>query len=285
MANAGIVDLGDAVLIFDSFATVRAAADLKKAAEDLTKRSIRYVINSHPHMDHFHGNQVFSESVIISTHKTRELIGTHGPAFLQYARSHPEFLSQYEERMNRETDSAKREEMKRNLGDFRAIGEELPDIDLKLPALTFTEAIEFHGSRRSARLLTYGGGHSPSDALLYLPEERIAFMGDLLSVQTHAAMKHGDDQEWLRILDQVLTLPLESAVPGHGPVGDVQDVKTQRQYILDLQELARDRLERGNEPAEDVPIPVAYRCWQAPSIFAENLSFLIRKMSSSAEQP
>ncbi|MGZ4123740.1 MAG: MBL fold metallo-hydrolase, partial [Tumebacillaceae bacterium] len=50
-ANAGIIDLGDQTLIFDTFATPKAAEDLRKAAELLTGRSTCIVINSHDHID------------------------------------------------------------------------------------------------------------------------------------------------------------------------------------------------------------------------------------------
>src|SRR5690348_3454952 len=72
MSNAGIVDLGDTTLIFDTFATPQAAQDLRSAAEQLTGHAIRYVINSHKHGDHVWGNQVFSQhGCIIATDTTR----------------------------------------------------------------------------------------------------------------------------------------------------------------------------------------------------------------------
>ena len=58
-SNAGIVDLGDRTLVFDTFVTPRAAEDLRVAAEHLTGRAVTCVINSHSHADHCCGNQVF----------------------------------------------------------------------------------------------------------------------------------------------------------------------------------------------------------------------------------
>lgn len=79
MCNAGIVDLGDRTLIFDTFWTPEAGQDLRAAAEHLTGHAITYVINSHYNADHIHGNQVFStETTIISTSRTRELIVERG---------------------------------------------------------------------------------------------------------------------------------------------------------------------------------------------------------------
>jgi len=53
--NAGIVDLGDKTVVFDTFATPQAARDLKVMAEQLTGRAVEVVVNSHRHIDHVGG--------------------------------------------------------------------------------------------------------------------------------------------------------------------------------------------------------------------------------------
>ena len=51
-ANAGVVDPGDGVLVFDTFLTPDAAADLKAVAMAVTGKPVAYVLNSHFHNDH-----------------------------------------------------------------------------------------------------------------------------------------------------------------------------------------------------------------------------------------
>ena len=70
ICNAGIIDLGDATVIFDCMLTPAAALELKDAAKELTGREAKYVVNSHYHNDHIRGNQVFTNATIISTNKT-----------------------------------------------------------------------------------------------------------------------------------------------------------------------------------------------------------------------
>ena len=72
-SNAGIVDLGDQTLIFDTFETPQAAADLRAAAEALTGHPATGVIISYAHADHWCGNRVFDpRTPIISSHGIRE---------------------------------------------------------------------------------------------------------------------------------------------------------------------------------------------------------------------
>src|SRR5262249_11242802 len=72
--NAGIVDLGGATLVVDTFMTSGAAGDLRAAAEQVTGRTVDYVVNTHYHGDHVQGNQVFTDALLIATETTRRLI-------------------------------------------------------------------------------------------------------------------------------------------------------------------------------------------------------------------
>src|SRR5262245_20734092 len=78
-SNAGIIDLGDRVLVFDTFISLAAAVALRETVPALSSRPVSALINSHYHNDHIWGNQAFPSDVpIISTIKTRELIATLG---------------------------------------------------------------------------------------------------------------------------------------------------------------------------------------------------------------
>jgi len=59
VANAGFVDLGDKVIVFDTFNTQQASEDLRLIAEKITNQSVTLVVNSHWHGDHIRGNQTF----------------------------------------------------------------------------------------------------------------------------------------------------------------------------------------------------------------------------------
>lgn len=73
--NAAIIDLGDSTLIFDTFLTAQAAEELQDSAELLTGRLATYVVNSHYHLDHVMGNQVFfPHATFIATSQTRTLM-------------------------------------------------------------------------------------------------------------------------------------------------------------------------------------------------------------------
>jgi cyclase len=141
------------------------------------------------------------------------------------------------------------------------------------------------GSARAVELLSYGGGHTPSDAFLYLPAERVAIMGDLGGVANHMALRFGDPLEWTRILERVEVLEIDAMVPGHGPVGTRADLATLRRYLADLQRLAAEALAGGVQPeqAATIAMPEQYQSWGFYTGFWQNLQLLMERLSQPKE--
>ncbi|MDQ2809574.1 MAG: MBL fold metallo-hydrolase [Chloroflexota bacterium] len=281
--NAGIVDLGGHTLVFDTFATPAAGTDLHAIAEGLTGQPATWVVNSHHHIDHVLGNQAFPQAQIVATARTHELIVTRGAALIEQANAHPEILDSLRAALAAEPDANRRQELVTNLAEYSALDAALPTLQLHPPNMTFAGRLVFHGSRRRAELLTYGGGHSESDAFLYLPQERIGFLGDLVQVDVHPPLAQGDPAGWDRVLEQIGALELETVVPGHGPLGDGWAIMRMRQYITDLQNLVLAvRAADGDVAAvAALPLPAPYAAWAAPSVFTANLRFLFDRLAAA----
>lgn len=283
-SNAGIVDLGDTTLVFDTFMTPVAAADLCTAAEQLTGRPPSYVINSHYHYDHVRGNQVFpAQAAIISTTKTRELISTKGADHIRQDRSTSTLeLQKIEEQMVAEGDPRQRDLLCITAAEGWAIQESLPILELRLPNWTFDSQLVLHGSHRTIQVITLGGGHTESDAFLVLPAERIAFLGDLLFVGHHPYLGHGDPHALNQTLAAIEQLDVETVVPGHGPVGTTADSRLLRQYLSTLEELTLPVIRAGGsaEEAAAQEVPPPFASWQFGFFLRMNLHFLYERLAS-----
>jgi glyoxylase-like metal-dependent hydrolase (beta-lactamase superfamily II) len=279
LGNAAIVDLGDRTLVVDTFLTPQAAGDLRAAAEQLTGHGVAYVVNTHFHADHIGGNQAFAGATIIATERTRELIEGRIALLREQAAEYPQHVRELEESLTREQDPRKRAELEADVGDMREFVDALPTLDPQLPNLLFAERLVLRGSARAVEVLSYGGGHTPSDAFLYLPAEHVAIMGDLCGVQTHMALRFGDAAEWVRILERVEALDIEAVIPGHGPVGSRADLAAMRQYLADLQRLADEAVAEGLAPeqATTIAMPEQYQPWGFYSGFWTNVQLLIER--------
>ena len=278
MGNAGIVDLGDATLIFDTLLTARASRDLRAAAERLTGRAPRYVVNSHYHFDHSGGNEVFPEATVIATTPTAPLISVNNEEVLRMFReSGQEFDAQLRAEAAAATDPAVRRDIEEQSDDYLALIREASKTRLRPPDITFESRLTIHGSRRQAQLISWGGGHTPSDAVLYLPTERVLFAGDLIFYRSHASLNFGDPGEWLRILGEMERLEVDTLAPGHGVATTRVAITEQRVYIEALLALALQAAHAGKSPDEAAatPIPEAYNGYGFPSGFGENMRVLL----------
>ncbi|HEY7341968.1 MAG TPA: MBL fold metallo-hydrolase [Ktedonobacterales bacterium] len=284
--NAGIVALGERMLVFDTFLTPAAARDLRSAAEALTGQQVAYVVNSHYHMDHIHGNAVFDDATIITTGKTRERIANRGAEILAWMREKPDDLASLDAEIVSAATPELADDLRVAQGDYRALYAALPELALRLPDITFEQRLTLHGSERAVNVLSYGGGHTSSDAFLFLPAERIAFLGDLLGVRMHPSFGQADLERWDEILERIEALDIQTVVPGHGSVGTLDDVAALRQYLGDMEMLVDEAIVRG-ETAERIvalPPPGAYAAWGARDIYTDNLRHLYSLLARSAEE-
>ncbi|MFN8486146.1 MAG: MBL fold metallo-hydrolase [Caldilineaceae bacterium] len=286
-ANAGIIDLGGHTVIFDTFLTPQAAGELRTAAETLTGHPVTTVINSHHHIEHFWGNQVFANSTnIIATTATRAAVATQGQqAVLWQQENAPKQLAEAEKRSKGAAKEKERQQRQREVQRCQAILAALPSLTLRLPNVTFDSRLILYGTQRRAELMTYGPGHTQGDAVLYLPDDGILFAGDLVCAGFHPYLADGDPGEVSRILDILRKLKLTLVVPGHGDVGDMQIIDDTARYLSAVTELALIELAYKLEnPAQldekiaELAVPKAFATWSQASYFAANLRFLYERL-------
>jgi cyclase len=278
--NAGIIEIGDRTIIFDTFLTPEAARDLPKVAEQLTSNRITHVINSHEHNDHIRGNQVFRSDVdIISTVKTREAIARNEPETIKLEKEtiHKE-IHDVESKLDTEKDPKRRRELALLLSYMRGVSKSHYELKTRLPNITFEHKLAIHGTKRTVELIPLAG-HTKSDVILFLPEERIAFMSDLLFVNMHPYLASGSPEQWKKSLAKVRALGVDIAVPGHGPVGESADFSAMLQYIQSLENIVLNMIESGKsaEQASFEPIPAPFDTWLClENFFVTNLKFLYK---------
>ena len=216
VGNAGFVDLGGEVLVFDTHVSLTAGRELRTAAEQ--HGPIKNVVLSHWHGDHVYGAGAFDANVV-ATARTAELMRertAHRLAELKDAP--PEDLA-----------GTAFAELART---------ELPTLELRHPDETFDSERTFHGGKRSAQAITYGGGHTLSDAFLWLADERIVFTADIVFANGQPWAGDGDVGRWPVILEKIAELEPKKVVPGHGPVTGPEILDVMLRYVNALKNAA-----------------------------------------------
>jgi cyclase len=172
-------------------------------------------------------------------------------------------IRENQERLATETDERKRASLRISIARSQHDLDALPDLELRFPDQTFEGRLVFHGTRRTAELITQGRGHTDSDCYLVLPADKAAFIGDLGFFASQPFMVYGDPQAWLAQLDGMAQWDVETFVPGHGPLGAKADLALQKQYIQVLDELVARVIQEGGavEDALQQPLPPPFDAW------------------------
>jgi glyoxylase-like metal-dependent hydrolase (beta-lactamase superfamily II) len=267
ISNAGIVDLGDRTLLFDALMTTDAAAELHELAEELTGRPPGIVVYSHTHNDHVWGGSRFSEATVVSSTRARAALLADGPGEVSsYREAVAERLAFWEAAATND-DPLVRDEAPFFLPYWQGIAATVPTLELRIPDMAFEGRLQIHGRDRRVDLVALGRAHSVADVYMTVPDERVAFCGDLLFVDCHPYLADGDVAGLKEALGVLETSGAERFVPGHGPVGRAADLRTLGRYVDEVGRLAA----RTGKATAMIPNP--YRAWALASFFADNVEF------------
>jgi glyoxylase-like metal-dependent hydrolase (beta-lactamase superfamily II) len=140
----------------------------------------------------------------------------------------------------------------------------LPSIRPTLPNQTFDGKIVFHGTTRSAELVSTGKGHTDSDCIVQLPKDRITFIGDLGFFQQQPFTPYGSPPEWITLLNDLANGKTRVFVSGHGPLGSKADLLLNAQYIQAMEVMVQQVIQRGGTITDALcqVLPPPFDAWQ-----------------------
>ena len=219
-SNAGIFDLGNYVIIFDTLMDPYATEDLIKASKQFTKKDPSFLINSHYHWDHLFGNRKFPiEIPIISSSETLSKYQENFEDYLKHFRGiATEELKRIKEEVKKETNPDKILEMNNDINTYNEILE--PDFKLRPPDFIINDSIIIEGTENKVQIIYIGDAHSPGDMIATFEKEKIVFMGDLVFEKTHdhPAPVPENPQRLCDTLINYMEKDLDIYIPGHGNI-------------------------------------------------------------------
>ena len=187
--NTGIVIGDDAVMVIDTQATPVMAQDVIRRIREVTDKPIKYVVLSHYHAVRVLGAAAYRPEHILASEDTLSLIKERG-----------------------EQDKAS------EIGRFPRLFRNVESVPpgLTWPTLTFTGKMTLWLGQLEVQLIQLGRGHTKGDTVVWLPQERILFSGDL--VEFDATPYAGDAyfSDWPQTLDNIAALKPLKLVPGRG---------------------------------------------------------------------
>jgi cyclase len=290
-ANSPIIVTDDETLVVDSEITPAAARALVADLKAITDKPVRYVVDSHYHYDHAHGNQVFmKDAQVIGHDNTRKRMLTNvleQYTYLSSVEPVPARVAALRERIAQEADAQQKAALERQVANSLAYLEQVKETKVTPPAVTFDKSMTIVRGGREMRLLYLGRGHTDTDVVVYLPRERIVCTGDLMeSVVSYMGDSFPDD--WIATLDRLKALDFDTVMPGHGVVfHGKKKIEAFQQYLRDVVTQATAMKKQGL-PAEQAAQKIdmtAYR-EDLPSIRAVGIDpAAVRRIYQLADHP
>ena len=214
-ANAGFVIGDDGVAVIDTFSTEEAARQLLADIQARTPLPVKFVINTHYHLDHVAGNGVFAGAgaILVAHQNVRSWI---------------------------------RDENLRLLGAFLTPELKALTEAVVAPMVVYEEDMNLYlGARRiQVRSLP---GHTGGDSVVLIPDAKVVFAGDLVWRSMLPNLIDASTKPWIETLDSLVADNERESVfvPGHGEVGNASDVVAFREYLTMLRALVAEARARG----------------------------------------
>ena len=223
ISNAGFVITPAGVVVIDALGSPALAQRLLGEIRKHTDQPVTHVILTHYHADHIYGLQTFKA--------TGARILTHEAA---------------REYLNSDTARLRLEASRKDLAPWIDGNTRLLPADEWLPGDT---ELVVGGVRLQIRHV--GPSHTPEDEVVYLPQEKVLFAGDLVFRGRIPFVGQADSGRWIKALDKLLAFDTGVIVPGHGPMSSQarEDMVMTRDYLLHLRKVMGEAA-RNMEPWE-----------------------------------
>jgi len=221
--NSGVIATNEGVVVLDALTSEAIARQEREAIANQIKQPVRFLVSSTFHNNYTWGNVAYQDVVKIG---------------------HEDYRSDLLAQLQR--DRASPDEQK-----------------ARLPQITYRDRLTLHLGGKEIQILYLGKGHTRGDSIIFVPQDRIAYVSELYFSDQFLYINDGYGVSWLKTLDAVEALPADIIVPGHGPIP--QDPKETRQglhrfrqMLVDLRDAVQKEINRGateDQAAAAVALP------------------------------
>jgi cyclase len=228
-ANYAAILTDDGFIVVDTPIVPRQAVAFRDELRRISgSKPFLYIINTDHHRGHIVGNQYFVPTPVIAHDIAWKHMKGYGDNFKQ-----------------RVIDSFKKEpEIQAQFGAQN-------DIQIVVPKITFSHRLDIARGGRDLRIIKIGG-HTAATSVIWMPVEKLLFVGDAVWVDQHPYMAQANSKEWLDGLTYIRKLRADRIVPGRGPVTSRDGTERMSEYIRYMRARVRTFHRQGRTKQETV---------------------------------
>ncbi|HEX3930845.1 MAG TPA: MBL fold metallo-hydrolase [Nocardioides sp.] len=216
--NTGFVVGDSSIVSVDACATERRTRAYRESIATVSPAPVSALVNTHHHGDHTFGNSLMNAATIVGHESCRDEMLAFG--------------------------------LPSNVGIWDPV--DWGGLELAPPTITFTDHVTLWSADQPVEVSYVGKpAHTTNDCLVWLPEQRVLFCGDLLFNGGTPFLLMGSVRGAIEVLRDVLArVPARTIVPGHGAPCDASLIPTTIEYLEFVLSTAKAGLAAGLTPLE-----------------------------------
>ncbi len=121
------------------------------------------------------------------------------------------------------------------------------------PKTTFKDSLTL-GDEDFVVEIVHAGGHTEDSSYIYFPQEKTLFSGDLIFAKSYffAGDRTFNPEKWLNVLKHLLTMEIETVVPGHGYICGKEEIKIYAEFFEATSSIMMELVKKGVREKEAV---------------------------------
>jgi glyoxylase-like metal-dependent hydrolase (beta-lactamase superfamily II) len=208
--NSGLIVTGEGVVVLDALNSAEVGKAERETIANMIRQPVRFLVSSTFHNNYSKGNVAYADVWKIG---------------------HENYRTDLMSLMQRENVPA--EEQK-----------------ARLPSQTYRNRVSLYLGGKEIQVRYLGRGHTRGDSIIYVPQDRIAYLSELFFAEQFLYIDDGFGLDWLKTLDAVDGLGAEIFVPAHGPIpADPRETRQSlarfRQMLVDIRDAVQKEVARG----------------------------------------
>jgi cyclase len=245
-------------LVIDAMMVASQVRPYLEEIRKVTDKPIRYVVNTHHHVDHSFGNQFYLPTEVVSHRGCRESMIAAGADVESLSQRYPQYR------------------------------EDWVQSRLTPASITYEDKMIVHLGDRVVELIHPGPAHTYGDTLVYLPQEKVLFTGDVAFQYLTPLARDGHISNWIKVTNSILKdVDATTLVMGHGPVSGKEAVSWTSKYLRLVKRVSKSHFAQGAS-VEDASRAVRlgeYADWVDPERVMVNVQRLYQEFRGELPTP
>jgi len=211
--NVALYLTEEGVIVVDSKTTNLDGTEIEGHVKNITDNPIRFLVNTHYHMDHTGGNAGVEERI----------------------------------------DKVSHENTRENMVNLNGDKWNAPENQKGLPDIVYDHEMALNVGGKTVRIYYMGPAHTDGDSIVYFEDEKVIHTGDLffnLAFPYIDGRAGASSLNWVEVIDFMLTLDAERVIPGHGRVTDKAGLRKFRDMLQEFHAAVEEKVRAGKSEEE-----------------------------------